>query len=503
MTQQLSRRALLQGIAAAGLPLSLLTRAATPQGAMASSYAPYDGPFNARFSGELQAQSLPIEGRLPTELRGTLYRNGPARMRLGTTEYRHWFDGDGMVQAFALADGRARHRGVLLRTPKLVEEEAAGRFLYPAFGTNFPDAHDARTPDSLNTANINLLAMKGGRELYALWEGGSALQIDPQTLAAGGFKTWSPETAGAPFSAHPRISPDGTVWSFGYMAGSGKLVVYEITPDGQLRRQSLLAAPQADMVHDFAVTTRHLVFLLMPLQYDREPKAGTSFADRFDWNAQAPMIALVVDKSDFSTRRFELPNGGVFHLGNAWEDGGTIRLSYVRHPNLAQTLRSLRILQDTREASAGPTALVEVQLDLASGRASQQKVDGMDNVEFPRFDTRRTGEKTAMSVLMQRSAAMPPAVRGFDTVLKLREGRIQRHVYGGNWIAEEHLFVPRSASARPDDGWILGTAYDWAKERTALSVFDAGNVAAGPLARIHLPYGLPLGLHGQFVQALS
>jgi carotenoid cleavage dioxygenase-like enzyme len=28
------------------------------------------------------------------------------------------------------------------------------------------------------------LAMAGGRELYALWEGGSAMQIDPQTLAA-------------------------------------------------------------------------------------------------------------------------------------------------------------------------------------------------------------------------------------------------------------------------------------------------------------------------------
>ena len=34
-------------------------------------------------------------------------------------------------------------------------------------------------------------------------------------LATKGFKVWSPETAGAPFSAHPRRAPDGTVWSFG------------------------------------------------------------------------------------------------------------------------------------------------------------------------------------------------------------------------------------------------------------------------------------------------
>jgi len=501
---QLSRRALLQAMAAAGLPLSLMAqaRAATPQGATASSYAPYDGPFNARFSGELQAQALPIEGRLPAELQGTLYRNGPARMRLGATEYRHWFDGDGMVQAFTLAGGKARHRGVLLRTPKLVEEEAAGRFLYSAFGTHFADAHDVRGPDSVNTANINLLAMKGGRELYALWEAGSALQIDPQSLAARGFKTWSPETAGAPFSAHPRTTPDGTVWSFGYMAGTGKLIVYEIAPDGQLRRQTLLAAPQADMVHDFAVTARHLVFLLMPLQFDRERKA-VAFADRFGWNAAAPMIALVVDKADFRARRFELPNGGVFHLGNAWEEGGAIHLGYARHPDLAQTLRDLRRVQGEQEGPAHTSTWTDVQLDLASGRATQYRVSGTDGVEFPRFDERRAGEKTAMTVLMQRSSAMLPAVQGFDTVLTLRQGRIDRYAYGGSWIAEEHLFVPRSASARADEGWILGTAYDWRKERTALSVFDAGKVAAGPVARVHLPYGLPLGLHGQFVPAIS
>ena len=34
-------------------------------------------------------------------------------------------------------------------------------------------------------------------------------------LPTKGFKVWSPETAGAPFSAHPRRAPDGTVWSFG------------------------------------------------------------------------------------------------------------------------------------------------------------------------------------------------------------------------------------------------------------------------------------------------
>ena len=46
---------------------------------------------------------------------------------------------------------------------------------------------------------------------------------------------------------------------------------------------------------------------------------------------------------------------------------------------------------------------------------------------------------------------------------------------------------------------MVGTAYHWPTERTALSVFDAQAVNAGPVARVTLPYGLPLGLHGQFI----
>src|SRR5437868_14286272 len=41
-----------------------------------------------------------VEGRWPADLAGTFYRNGPGRFELGGERYRHWFDGDGMVQAW-------------------------------------------------------------------------------------------------------------------------------------------------------------------------------------------------------------------------------------------------------------------------------------------------------------------------------------------------------------------------------------------------------------------
>jgi carotenoid cleavage dioxygenase-like enzyme len=66
-------------------------------------------------------------------------------------------------------------------------------------------------------------------------------------------------------------------------------------------------------------------------------------------------------------------------------------------------------------------------------------------------------------------------------------------------LAEEHIYVPHPTLTHEKAGWVLGTAYHWPTEKTTLSVFNAGQISAGPVAQMPLPYGLPLGLHGQFV----
>ena len=35
-----------------------------------------------------------LEGKIPAQLQGTLYRNGPARLAIGKQKVGHWFDGD-------------------------------------------------------------------------------------------------------------------------------------------------------------------------------------------------------------------------------------------------------------------------------------------------------------------------------------------------------------------------------------------------------------------------
>jgi carotenoid cleavage dioxygenase-like enzyme len=495
MNFPINRRAALAALGAAAAGAAGFGHTAQPLDAWRSSYTPHNGPLKAA----LDSGPLRIKGRWPAALQGTLYRVGPARRELGGVSMNHWFDGDGMLQAFRFDGGRVSHRGALLATPKLQAEEAAGRLLYSGFAQTLTNSPPLSGPDTVNPANINLLSLPASRELFALWEAGSALAVDPDSLQAKGFKVWSPDTKGAPFSAHPRVAPDGSVWSFGYMPGTGSLLLYEISPTGQLRRQQVIAAPQADMVHDFAITEQHLVFLLMPLMFSGASGNGDRLS-HYRWEEKSPLVVLLVDKADFKVQRFELPATGVFHLANAWEQGGTVQVRFVAQPDILGAMRKMDVNRSRSDAKTRATQWSQITLTPATGQAQMQSL-GQARVEFPRIHPVRNGLRTQFTTLLARSPLMDARVDGFDSVLALHGERQQRHSYGDGWIAEEHVYVPASRTAPEGQGWVLGTAYHWPSERTALSVFDAAAVNAGPIAKVTLPYGLPLGLHGQFVAA--
>jgi len=84
------------------------------------------GPW--RMEGD--APDLEVEGEVPRELAGTYYRNGPNPAFEPAGRY-HWFDGDGMIHAIRLEDGRARYRNRWVLSEGLKEERTAGQALYP------------------------------------------------------------------------------------------------------------------------------------------------------------------------------------------------------------------------------------------------------------------------------------------------------------------------------------------------------------------------------------
>lgn len=491
-------------LAALGRPAFAAAAADADPTAAAFSAQRATHPWTLGYVGlqaDVEPMPLALHGRLPRGLAGAFYRNGPARHEFGGLRYHHLFDGDGMVQKYTVTERGIVHQGRFVRTEKFVADNAAGHPVRAAFGTNPPDAEPIGSPDAINVANTSVL-WHGGR-LMALWEGGSATTVDPQTLATGERRVWSPDYAGMPFSAHPKIEPDGTLWNFGVTSSRGLLSIYRIAPTGALLSATTIPVPDIAMVHDFVVTARHLVFLLPPLVFDNtRAEAGETFLDSHVWKPGLGMRALVLPKDRLDAPRwFALPAGFVFHLSNAWEDGDTVRLDYIRSPSAWMALQGLKDLMQGRYAERELPQLTSVSLDLRSGRARQEVRPIV--AEFPRVDPRVVGRRHRAVFV---AARLQPGDRpGFDAVMRVDVdgGRTDAYRYGADVMVEEHVFVPSrtDGGGHEGEGWLVGTALDLRRRAMLFSVFDARRLADGPLAQGVLPRAMPLGLHGTFVRA--
>lgn len=502
----MQRRHFMQTLLAAAGSTSLGARAAeATTDAYATAFAASRAahPWTLGYVGlqaDVEPMPLTLRGRLPADLVGAFYRNGPARHMLGGQRYHHLFDGDGMVQKYSVSERGIVHQGRFVRTEKFLADSAAGHPVRAAFGTNPPGAEPVASPDAINVANTSVV--DHGGELMALWEGGSATVIDAGTLATRERKVWSPDYAGMPFSAHPKIEPDGTLWNFGITSSLSLLSIYRVEPSGELAGATTIKVPEIAMVHDFAVTERHLVFLLPPLVFDRaRSEAGETFLDSHVWKPELGMRVLVLHKDRLDAPQwFELPAGFVFHVGNACEDRGVIRLDCIRSPSAWNATVALKELMQGRYEAREHASVALLEIDPQAGRARQSLLPQV--AEFPRVDPRIVGRRYAQVFSAARIDAGDRP--GFDAVMRLdvTTGRQEVYRYGADVMVEEHVFVPRrGGSGREGDGWLVGTALDLKREQMLFSVFDAQALAAGPVAQASMARVMPLGLHGIFVRA--
>jgi len=115
---------------------------------------------------------------------GVLYRNGPARFERGGEAYNHMLDGDGYCLRFEFtAGGGVQFRSRFVRTQDFNHEEAADEVVYRGtFGTMRSGGPLANALDlhQKNLANTNIMAWGG--KVYALYDAGRPVELDPETL---------------------------------------------------------------------------------------------------------------------------------------------------------------------------------------------------------------------------------------------------------------------------------------------------------------------------------
>ena len=455
---------------------------------------PYLSGNFAPLSSEDDFADLPLEGALPPELSGTLYRNGPNPQFQPRDDNYHWFLGDGMLHAFFIANGKVSYRNRFIRTPKWDVEHKAGKALFGSWG-NPATTDPSVVGQTGGTANTNIVSHAG--KLLALEEAHEPFAVDPKTLDSKGYEKYAGE-AGR-FTAHPKIDPEtGEMMFFGYGVGevplSAGMVYGVVDQNGRVTRRDLFQAPFASMVHDFVVTKNHVLFPILPLTLSLE--RAMNGLPPVAWEpAQGARVGVMARNAGIDTIRwFTTDANYVFHVMNAWDDGSRIIADVMEYPNAPLFPNA-----DGSARSPARAILRRWTFDLAANTDTIKR-ETLDDIsgEFPRFDERRAGLSYRHGWFAARSTNEPDVRYDAIAHIDLSTGRRKMCLLPQGDVTSEPVFVERSAKAAEGDGFLLAVVYRARENRSDLIVLDAQNVEAGPIATAKLPRRVPFGFHGSW-----
>jgi carotenoid cleavage dioxygenase len=425
----------------------------------------------APVSREITAERLSVRGAIPRELSGRYLRNGP-NPRAGASS--HWFFGDGMIHGVELGGGSVRwYRNRWVRTKTFLEGAAVVS----------PSGDVDRTAGPANTHVIE----HAGR-IFALVESSYPTELthDLDTVGVCDFDG-KLRTA---MTAHPKRCPrTGELHFFGYGFLPPYLTYHVLDAGGRLIRSEEIHVAGATMIHDFAITDRHAIFMDLPVCFDLERALRGSMPYRWDDAYGARLGVMPRDGNAADTRWYEIAPCYVFHPMNAHEDGaGKIVIDVARYETL------WRDTADRFDAAR----LHRFTIDTTVGRVVETPLDDRA-IEFPRVDERRTGNanRYGYAVANPGGGVNQPATK----LLKydLSSGRVDEHDFGPGRVPGEGVFAPASDRAGEDEGWVMTYVYDVADDTSDFVVLDAQRFTTPPVAVVRLPQRVPYGFHGSWI----
>jgi all-trans-8'-apo-beta-carotenal 15,15'-oxygenase len=284
-----------------------------------------------------------IEGEIPPELAGTLFRNGAGLLDINKQRLHHPFDGDGMISRITFTNGRAHFRNRFVQTAGYLAEQKAGKILYRGvFGTQKPGGWLANIFDLKikNIANTNVIYW--GKKLLALWEAAEPYSLNPQTLETLGNEYFNGVLSkGEAFSAHPRIDPNGTLVNFAIKPGlSTTITIFELNTNGEITSKQNHSVPGFCFIHDFVITENYCIFFQNPVDFNPIPFAlGISSAAqciKFQKNQPTRIIIIPRKTQTENVKVLETQAGFIFHHVNAFEVGNEIIIDSICYESLTE-----------------------------------------------------------------------------------------------------------------------------------------------------------------------
>lgn len=440
-------------------------------------------------------------GSIPDSLRGTLYRNGPARLNRGRQRVGHWFDGDGAILGINFTDEGATATYKYVQTEGYVAESKAQKYLFPNYGMTAPGAFwNNVTKPVKNSANTSVLAL--GDRLLTLWEGGVPHSLDLATLETIGTDNLQDTLGDLPFSAHPKVdAATGEIFNFGISAGKDStLHLYKCDLTGKVLQKNDFSLPGLPLVHDFVLAGDYLVFLLAPVRVNVLPilLGQKSYSDSMEWKPELGTQVWIFDRHNLSlVSQGETDPWYQWHYTNGYVNSdGNIVIEFVRYKDF-QTNQYLKEVAsgNTKTAAKGTLWQAIINPQTAKVVATEQLLDR--HCEFPSVTPTEVGQPWRYTYLSTHrdsnidiSQELLTAIAKFDR----QTGNLSLVDLGANMYPSEPIYV--SDSDNLDLGWLLTVVYNGDRDCSEVRVYHSDRLEDEPVCCLALPSVIPPGFHG-------
>ncbi len=442
----------------------------------------------------VSAEALEVEGELPKDLFGAYFRNGPNAVHKPKNRY-HWFDGDGMISGIWFEDGQARFRNRWIDTEGLKMEAEAGESIWG--GVLGPFDFSLPGGPLKDTANTDLVVYDG--KLVALWyESGKPYAMNLKTLETEGIEDFHGNWKKL-VSAHSKIDPaTGDFVFFSYGDRPPYLEYGVVRPDGTVH-QAEIDLPGPRRPHDIGMTPNYSILHDFPVFFSEElfKKTGKRIPL---FHPDVPTRYGVIPRfgTNEDVKWFEAEPCYMLHVVNCWEEGDWVVMVGCRtkdpslKPNkedgkIAAMLSGLKLQAN----------LYQWRFNMKTGEVKEGDIDQY-NAEFPMVNASVTGFKNRFSYLQHIPYEIPATFHGL-VKYDIQTGSYDECSYGPGVYGSEAPFCPRPDAKDEDDGYLVSFVTDTHDWQSSCLVFDAKNLADGPLAKVKLPTRLPAGFHTTWV----
>ena len=425
----------------------------------------------ASVDGEAEALDLEVTGSIPASLNGLYARNG------SNAQSGHWFVGDGMIHGVRLEGGKA----LWYRR----------RFVKTTLYENPDDGGPSVPGEDRNQSNVSLVHHAG--RMLSLGEVGFPYELSPEDLSTVGVYDFDGALTSA-MTAHPKLDAvTGEMLMFGYGFAPPYLTYHLVSPSGELVKSEGIDIGGPAMMHDFAITESHVIFMDLPITFDIGlVESGIPYK----WNDSyaARLGVMPRNGSNDDVVWFDIEPCYVFHVMNAYEKDGEVVLEAVRHPRLW--------VKGSSDFESDPS-LWRWRMNVETGIVAEEQIDDVD-MEFPQLDRRLVGRPYRYGYglrLGREQGEGIPAVTDAIVEIDHQTGQRQIHELPAGQQSDEAIFIPENDKSAEREGWMLSYVYDHARQLTDLVILDASAITKKPVARVKLPFRVPFGFHGIWIPA--